>query len=123
MPTPPGIIETRPFTRIWDHLGLTVEDLLAMQNECFLQLKSAPVISGCAGARKMRFSPRSSGSGKSGALRVIFKYFEQFEIVILILVYPKGVKESISSEEKKAIVQAVNVIEFEMAKRFKKISN
>ncbi len=122
MPTPPGIIETRPFTRIWDHLGLKVEDLLAMQNECFLQLKSAPVISGCAGARKMRFSPKSIASGKSGALRVVFKYFEQFQIVIQILVYPKGVKESITSEDKKGIAQAMSVIEFELERRFKRNS-
>jgi hypothetical protein len=117
-----GIIETKLFTRIWDHFGLTANDLIAMQDECLDQLKNAPVVPGCAGVRKMRFSPSSVSTGKRGAFRVLFKYLEDYEIVVLLLAYPKSVKENITAEDRKTIIQAVESINIEFTKRFKKKS-
>ena len=118
MTTPPGIVETKLFTRIWDHFGLSVDDLIEMQNECLLRRKSAPLIAGCAGARKMRFAPFSIAGGKRGGMRVIFKYFESHSLIVMILAYPKNAKENITNDDKNSIVMAISTIELELQKRY-----
>ena len=120
MITPPGIIETKLFTRIWDHFGLSVDDLVALQDLCLVQLKSAPVVPGCAGVRKMRLAPVSAAFGKRSSMRLLFKYFENYDLVVMFLVYPKGAKENITADEKKEIVRAAAAIEAEFSKRFKR---
>jgi hypothetical protein len=100
---------------LWIALELSNDDLLAMQDGCLRVLKTAPVIAGCCGARKMRFVPIKSNVGKSGALRVIFKFFEKYHKVVMGAVYPKSVKENISTGEKKALCQYFAEIEADLS--------
>ena len=45
---------------------------------------------------------------------MLYKYFEEYGTVILILVYPKTAKENITPAEKAAMKKAVEKIEFEL---------
>jgi hypothetical protein len=55
--------------------------------------------------------------GKSGALRVLYVYFEQFGIVVLALVYAKSEADDISDAGKKHLNLLLGDIEFELRRR------
>ncbi|MFO0917191.1 MAG: hypothetical protein U0872_02625 [Planctomycetaceae bacterium] len=107
-------IELKPFTRLWNHLKLTDDDLSLVQLAIMCEPKAPPVIEDCAGVRKIRFSPRASGKGKSGSMRCCYKYFEEHKVVALAIVYPKGTKEDISEDDKSRIRRAIQEIEREL---------
>jgi len=105
-------VHTTIFDRVWRQLGLNDEDDLAsLQASIMVDPRGGPVITGTGGARKLRFAPPDWPVGKSGALRVIYSHFEAFHVCALVLVYPKGMKENISNDDKKAIKQAIAAIE------------
>jgi hypothetical protein len=86
--------------------------LTRLQDELISSRKRCPVIAGTGGARKLRFSPSGWPVGKRGALRVVFCDLGKF--VVLAIVYLKGTKDNISSEDKKAIRKAISDIEEEL---------
>jgi hypothetical protein len=94
--------EARVFREAWEDLKLNSDDLLDLQTEIILAPKSAPVIQGTGGLRKLRFAPERWPIGKSGALRVCYVYFEDCGEVLLVLVYPKSEKENLDAAERKA---------------------
>lgn len=55
------------------------------------------VISGADGARKVRW--KRAGSGKSGGARVIYFHLVDDEVVLLLMVYAKAVRETVSAKE------------------------
>src|SRR5690606_22701340 len=55
------------------------------------------VIQGADGARKVRW--KRAGSGKSGGARVIYFHLVDDEVVLLIMVYTKAVRETVSDKE------------------------
>ena len=64
---------------------------------------------GC-GARKVRMSIRSKGKGKSGGARVItylLSVIEENVDITLLTIYDKSERESISDNEIKALIQAL----------------
>jgi hypothetical protein len=65
--------------------------------------KTPPVIPGTGGLRKLRFAPAKWGTGKSGAARVCYVYFEEYGIVLLVYVYDKRQQDNLSDTEKKVI--------------------
>jgi hypothetical protein len=108
-------IHTKPFDRLWRKIGLDdEEDLSLLQATIMIDPKGSPVISGTGGARKLRFAPPDWPVGQSGALRVVYAYIEEFHVAVLALVYPKGVKENISNEDKQAIKKALAEIEAQL---------
>jgi len=94
-----AFIELRPFSRLWDALGLDDEDLKLLQVMIMTDPKGSPVIEGSGGVRKLRFSPPKWPRGKSGGLRVCYTYVEEVGTVILALVYGKGEKDDLSASE------------------------
>ena len=104
-------VELRSFTSAWDELGLPEEELGALQLSIIANPKGGPVIKGTDGLRKMRYAPASGRTGKSGALRVCYVYFERFAIVLLVLVYPKSEQDDLPEAAKKRINQAIKRIE------------
>ena len=96
-------IEMKPFSKTWAALRLGDEVLHALQTKITVDPKLPPVVPETGGLRKMRFSPESWNVGKSGALRVCYVYFEEFQIVLLALVYPKAERLDLTPEEKKAL--------------------
>ena len=59
----------------------------------------------------MRFAPDSWNSGKSGAARVFYAYFEKHWTVLLLMAYGKGAKENLSNSECLAIKKYLRTVE------------
>lgn len=57
------------------------------------------VIQGAEGARKVRW--KKSGTGKSGGVRVIYYHLVDDEVVLLIMVYEKSKKSTVSAKDVK----------------------
>lgn len=111
-----GFLEFPGFSRVWDKLGLTDADLSALQLSILRDPESAPVISGCGGARKIRFSAGNDPKGKSGSYRCIYKLIPDRGIVLLVTIYPKNLKVTISESDKKRFAAAIAAIEDELSR-------
>lgn len=57
--------------------------------------KSAPVIPGTGGIRKVRFGPERWDCGARGGVRVLCAHLEEFGIVLTCLAYGKGEVDNI----------------------------
>lgn len=55
------------------------------------------VVQDADGARKVRW--KRAGSGKSGGARVIYFHLVDDEVVLLVMVYAKSVKETVSAKD------------------------
>ncbi|TAL78496.1 MAG: DNA-binding protein [Burkholderiaceae bacterium] len=55
------------------------------------------VIKGAEGARKVRW--KRAGGGKSGGARVIYFHLVDDQVVLLLMVYAKAVRETVSATE------------------------
>ncbi len=102
-----SFIDTRPFDSAWKALVLTDDDHADLEDKILDGPFRHPVIAGTDGVRKMRYAPPSWKAGKSGALRVCYVCFLDFGTVVLLTVYPKNVKDTLSAADKRAIKQAV----------------
>jgi hypothetical protein len=107
-------VELRGFSTVWDELYEQDADreLEALQVSIMCNPKGSPVVRGTKGLRKLRFG--RADKGKSGALRVCYVYFERFFVVLLAMVYPKGLQPTLSSEQKKRINAAIGRVEAEL---------
>ena len=112
-----SFIELRPFTRHWERLMLTDDDLALLQVAIMTDPRAAPVIEGTGGLRKLRFAPRGWSGGKSGALRVCYAFLEEVGTVILAIVYPKGETDDLDDRAKSIIRQAIERIERSLLSR------
>lgn len=105
-------VQAKPFSIVWDELGLSVaDDLSALEVLIMASPKGPPVIQGTRGLRKIRFSPPDWNCGKRGALRVCYLFIEQHSVVVLLLAYPKSEKDGLTSIDKKRINSAIEAIE------------
>ena len=108
---PPGMkpqdwaqfIELKPFERAWRKLGLGENDREALHLFIMLNPAVAPIIVGTGGARKMRFSSDQWNVGKRKGARVIYAYYPEYSVVLLMSIYMKGRKEDVTNEERKLI--------------------
>jgi len=97
-------VELGDFTKNWEKLRLNdEEDLAALQIMIMLNPRKAPVVEGTGGLRKMRFAPDSWNTGKSGATRICYVYFEDFGLVLLVTAYGKNEKDTLSKRERSDI--------------------
>lgn len=111
-------IQSTTFEKQWQGLGLDDEaDLAALEMAIMAYPTGAPVIEGTGGLRKLRFAPARWKTGKSGAARVCYAYFEEFGIVYLINAYRKNRKETLTSAEKRAIKSMIARIEVGLHRR------
>ncbi|WP_202300845.1 type II toxin-antitoxin system RelE/ParE family toxin [Dryocola clanedunensis] len=95
-------IETPVFTE--DVLALlTDEEYATFQAFLTLSPLSGDVIPHTGGLRKVRW--RSKYQGKRGGVRVIYFYKAQNDIIRLLLIYAKGVKDNLSESEKRFLRQ------------------
>lgn len=111
-----GFIETKIFTKLWGKIGLDDDDLTALQIAIMCDPQASPVMRGTSGLRKIRFSPPGWPRGANRALRVCYVFFEEVKVVVLGIVYPKGVKEKLSAKELRPIERAIKEIENELLK-------
>lgn len=100
-------IMTPEFDRVWSKLGLTDDDLKALQEEILLNPQAGVVIQGTGGLRKMRFA---LDSGKSGGIRVLYVDLVQHKEIYLISAYSKNKKSNLSISEKSMIKKMIEVL-------------
>lgn len=74
----------------WTELGLGEDDLEAVEVAIMAGGKDSPIIEGTGGLHKMRFSPLRWNTGKSGALRICFAYFEEYFTTVMVFAYKKA---------------------------------
>ena len=96
-------VETASFTRDWNRLGLTEDDLAALQTAIVAAPTLYPVIKGTGSLRKIRFAARGSDRGKSGGNRACYVAFLRHGAVYLIAVFDKTTKADLTPAERDAI--------------------
>jgi hypothetical protein len=101
---PITVIETAPFIRYAEAL-LTIEERLALIDHIARNPEAGAIIQGTGGARKLRWG--RAGGGKSGGVRTIYYYHDADAPLVLLTVYGKGTKASLSAHEKTAVASAV----------------
>ena len=105
-------IETPTFTRNWQKLGLSDDDLRVLQETILKDPKTAgDVIPNSGGLRKIRISAK--GHGKRGGARVIYVDVEVKDVVYLINVYAKNEQTNLSPAETIALRGVVQVLKEE----------
>jgi hypothetical protein len=106
-----NFVELDAFTLHWSRLGLTDNDLTALQMLVMRNPAGSPVIRGTGGVRKMRFAPSKAARGKSGGVRVCYVYFKKYGIVLLATVYAKNEESDLAEAQKRAMANKVGEIE------------
>lgn len=103
-------IEVPQFTKKWQMLGLTDNDLKALQQELLNNPKAGDAIKGTGGIRKIRIPMESKSKGKRSGARVIYIDIELKETIYFINVYTKDEKDDLTEEEKKAFKAVVKIL-------------
>jgi hypothetical protein len=101
-------VHDEDFDRLWEELGLTEEDRLALEIYLSKNPTAGRVIKGTGGLRKLRWE--LPNKGKSGGARVLYIDFLAYEKIYFIDVYGKAEKEDITSEEKKEFKRLIKII-------------
>lgn len=101
-------IMTPEFDKQWKAIGLTDNELKALQEELTIIPTKGDIIQGTGGLRKIRVA--FDNRGKSGSARVCYVDFAAFEKIYLITAYTKNEKENLSKEERKSIKLLVEVL-------------
>jgi len=89
-------IETQTFTRQIQAIA-TDDELKDLQRTLIAQPDKGDLIQGTGGLRKVRVA--LGNQGKRGGARVIY-FLATAEIIYLVLVYPKSIKDNLTSAEK-----------------------
>lgn len=105
-------INSEIFTKYFDKFikegKLLQKDFEDFENELLKNPKKGDVIPGMGGLRKARI--KSAGGGKSGGFRLDYLDFPEAGITYYVVIYPKNVKEDLSSEDKKVILKLIERI-------------
>lgn len=78
---------------------MTEESLQELIDYLALNPEAGKTITETGGIRKLRFHTGKSNQGKRGALRVLY-YYDEGNMVLLILLFKKSDKEDLDSGEK-----------------------
>jgi hypothetical protein len=108
-------IQTKEFSKRWDELGFTDQDLRRLEMELLDDPEIGKVIQGTGKLRKMRFA--FENRGKSGSTRVCYVDFEVYETIYLITVFAKNQQENLSRSEKNDIKKAIINLEHGISKK------
>lgn len=101
---PLTVIETVPFIRHAEGL-LTAEERVVLIDHIARNPEAGKIIQGTGGARKLRWG--RAGGGKSGGVRTIYYYHDSDVPLVLLTIYGKGTKATLSAQEKFAVSEAV----------------
>lgn len=101
-------VELPEFTKNWHKIGLTDEDLWALEEFLGQNPDFGDVIQGTGGLRKIRWAAK--GRGKRGGSRVCYVDMIRKEKVYLISVFSKNQKENLSELEKREIKELIKLL-------------
>ena len=107
-------VQLSSFERRWSKLGLDDDDLRGLEMLIMLHPKKHPVISGSGGLRKMRFNKSDSNRGKRGSYRVCYVYFEEYGIVLLVIVFAKNEKGDLTAEDTNQVAALIKDIQHKL---------
>ena len=108
-------IEVPLFTKRWKEIGLSDDELLALQIMLLKDPESGPVMEGTRGIRKVRFP--IANRGKSHSIRVCYTDFAEYEVTYLITAFEKKEQENLTDAEKSVLKKLVKALRDEAAKR------
>jgi hypothetical protein len=89
-------IETPTFTRLIVTL-INDEEYSKLQVELAKRPDAGDLIKNGGGIRKLRW--KREGTGKSGGIRVIYYWITEDEQILMLVAYPKNVKDNLSDKE------------------------
>ena len=105
-------INSEIFTKFFDKFikegKLLQKDFEDFEGELLKDPKKGDVIPGMGGLRKSRI--KTASGGKSGGFRLDYLDFPEAGITYYVVIYPKNVKDDLSSEEKKVILKLIEKI-------------
>jgi len=96
-------IQTPMFIAQAKRLGLSDEDVQALEQLLLEYPHRGDLMVGTGGVRKIRFAPPSWHSGKSGATRVCYVYFAEADACYFVSIFAKNQKPNLAAEEKAAL--------------------
>jgi hypothetical protein len=96
------IISTSTFLKGISKLGVTADELRALETEIVTNPKAGDVIKGLKGIRKIRFS--YGGRGKRGGGRCIYLVLAVADQVYLLLAYGKSQQTDLSAKQRKDLL-------------------
>jgi len=89
-------IETPTFTRLIAAL-LDDEEYSKLQEELVKRPDAGDLIKDGGGIRKLRW--KRAGTGKSSGIRVIYYWITADNQILMLVAYPKSIKDSLSDKE------------------------
>ncbi len=89
-------IETPTFTRLITGL-LDDDEYSNLQDELVKRPDIGDLIKNGGGIRKLRW--KRAGTGKSGGIRVIYYWLTEDDQLLMLVAYPKAVKDSLTDKE------------------------
>lgn len=98
------IIETPIFTRRITTI-LTDEQYRELQNELITRPDAGKIIPGSGSIRKLRWG--GSGRGKRGGNRIIYYWFSQKEVILMLLIYPKTEQDDLTPDQLRTLKKLV----------------
>ena len=93
------------FSDKWDDLELTDDDLSLLEQHLLKNPSAGKVIKGTGGLRKLRWE--LPNTGKRSGIRVLYVDVVIQEVVYMVDLFPKSIKEDLTNAEKNAIKQLV----------------
>ncbi len=108
-------VQTRGFSKDWDRLGFSDDDLRDLENQIMENPQRWPVTAGTGKLRKMRFAFHNRS--KRDSVRVCYADFDVDYVTYLIIVYPKNEKDDLSDKECNDIKKLIDVLEAELESR------
>jgi hypothetical protein len=95
------IFRTKTFAKAVKRLGMTEDEVRAVEDEIAADHTAGDVIAGTSGARKIRFAMR--GKGKRGGGRAIYVAVVKDDVTYMITAYSKATQDDLTNDDKKAI--------------------
>ena len=104
-------VESRGFSADRDRLErareLTLEDILALEQEILANPEGGDLVQGTGGLRKVRLGQRQVRRGKRGGLRVYYLDLAASKVTHLVAIFGKREKADVSPAERKAVAALV----------------
>lgn len=89
-------IETPTFTRLVAEL-LADDEYSNLQTELAKRPDAGDLIKNGGGIRKLRW--KRAGTGQSGGIRVIYYWITEDDQILMLVAYPKSVKDNLTDKE------------------------
>lgn len=102
-----GIAELPSYIRLAEK-RLSAEERQDLINYLAVRPKAGDVMEGTGGVRKLRWG--RGGQGKSGGVRVIYYFHDDFMPLYLLTVFAKGEKANLTKAERNELANLIDVL-------------